>query len=93
MAVDQNNFSTSGQITPAADAVAITPADADLSLTGNKFTRAIYVGGAGDLAVQMAGDDNNNVVFSAVPAGTVLPLRVKQIRATATTATDIVAMW
>lgn len=89
---DQNNFSTSGQTSPAANATAITPADTDLA--NEFFTRAIYVGGAGNLAVRMAGDQGDtDVVFTAVPAGSLLPIRVKQIRSTSTTATSIVALF
>lgn len=90
MAIDQRTFSSSGITTPAAHAEAITPADSDL----NQFTRSIYVGGAGDLTVTMAGDEGDAIVtFKAVPVGQILPIRVSQIRATLTTATLIVAMW
>ena len=89
---DQNTFSTSGQTSPAANAEAITPADTDL--TNDQFTRAIYVGGTGNLAVRMAGaEGDTDVVFVAVPAGTLLPIRVKQIRSTSTTATSIVSLF
>ena len=86
------DFSTSGIITPAAHATAITPADADLS--SGIYTRAIYVGGTGDLTVMMAGDEGDSIVtFAAVPAGSILPMIVKQIRASNSTATFIVAIW
>lgn len=91
------NFSGSGIQAPAAYAESITPADADLALfTAGSFTRAIYVGGTGDVAVKMAGGDDEGdsiVVFKAVPEGAILPLRVSQIRTTDTTATLIVALW
>lgn len=88
--VNQTNFSASGSTSPTAHAEAITPADTDL----DDFTRSIYVGGTGDLAVRMAGAEGDvDVVFKAVPAGTILDIRVKQIRTTLTTATLIVAMW
>lgn len=83
-------FAESGVTGPAANAEAITPADTDLP----ELTRAIYVGGTGNLAVRMADDKGDaDVVFSAIPAGTVLPIRVKQIRSTSTTATLIVALF
>ena len=89
---DQTNFATSSSISNAANATAIVPADSDLA--NDDFTRFIYVGGTGDLTVMMADDKGDSIVtFVAVPAGAVLPLRVKQIRATATTATSIVAMF
>ena len=88
--VDQTDFSASGQTTPAANATAITPANTDLT----EFTRAIYVGGTGDLAVRMAGTlGDTDVIFVAVPAGAILPIRCKQVRSTSTTATSIVALF
>lgn len=89
------NFSGSGIQAPASDAESITPADADLaSVALGFFTRAIYVGVTGDLAVKMIGDIGDSiVVFKAVPAGAILPLRVSQIRSTDTTATEIIALW
>ena len=54
-------------------------------------TRAIYVGGAGSLTVQLSGGDQ--VTLAAVPAGSLLPLRAARILATGTTATDIVGLW
>jgi len=33
------------------------------------------------------------VTFKAVPAGTLLPIRVARIKATLTTATNLVALW
>lgn len=72
---------------PADTAFVITPNDAaDLADT----TRAIYVGGAGNLAVTMV--SGGDVILSAVPAGTVLPLRVRRVKATGTTATAIVGL-
>lgn len=73
---------------PITAAVAVTPSDTtDL----NYLTRAIYVGGGGDLTVVMA--NGVTVTFSAVPAGTMLPIRVNRVRTTGTSATLIVALW
>jgi hypothetical protein len=74
---------------PAANAVAVTPHDAtDLA----QVTRGLYVGVAGDVSVEML-DTGTAVVFTAVPAGTVLPIRVTRVNATATDATNIVALY
>ena len=51
----------------------------------------LYVGGTGDVRVLTAGGDD--VIFSAVPAGTFMPVNVVRVYATNTTATNIVAMW
>ncbi len=86
---------------PAVNAKVIT-ASAD---GGNldTVTRAIYVGGVGDVEVDMQGvpdgsgdpgtEGNEKVLFSAVPAGTILPIRVTAIYSGNTTATLIVALW
>ena len=73
---------------PAKSAAAVTPADgADLGTVA----RSLYVGGGGDVKVDMAG--SGTVTFVAVPAGSILPVRAKRVYATGTTATNIVALW
>ncbi len=75
---------------PASYAEAVTPADdADLGAV----SRAIYVGGAGDVEVYMLGAPGTAVVFSAVPAGTVLPIRATRVLDTNTTATLILNLY
>jgi hypothetical protein len=83
-----DNFSdhANSLTSPARKAFAITPNDAsDLS----EITRAIYVGGAGHLLVTMM--DGNDVTFSDVPGGTVLPIRARRVK-TGSTATNIVGL-
>lgn len=74
---------------PAWTAAAVTPADADLPTLP---TKGLYVGGAGNVAVVMAGG-GAAVTFSGVSAGTVLAIRVDRVNATNTTATAIVALY
>jgi hypothetical protein len=69
-------------------AAAITTSDT-VSLTG--ITRAVYVGGAGNITAIMSNGDA--VLFTAVPVGTMLPIRCTRINATATTATLLIAMY
>lgn len=73
---------------PAEGAAAVTPNDVAIL---DPISRALYVGGAGDLAVTMR--DGTSVTFTAVPAGTLLPLRVQSVMSTGTTASSIVALW
>ena len=73
---------------PAEGAVAVTPSDStDLTY----MARALYIGGAGNVNVDVA--DGTTVVFAGLSAGTILPVRVKRVRSTSTTATNIVALY
>lgn len=64
------------------DAVAITKSDTET----NAYS-GIYVGGTG--AVTVVTEDGTTVTFSAVPVGTILPIRTQKVTA-ATTATLLV---
>lgn len=75
-------------LAPARHAAAVTPHDTNEL---GYLPRMLYVGGAGDLRVTMANDAD--VTFTAVPAGTQLPLRVRRVFSTGTTATSVVALW
>ena len=74
---------------PASNAASVTPDD-DTDLA--HATRGLYVGGAGNVAVNMIGT-GTAIVFVAVPAGTLLPIRAARVKSTGTTATSIVAVW
>lgn len=74
---------------PALYAFSVTPDDtANLEVT----SRSLYIGGAGDVSVEMAGD-NSNVIFSSVNSSTILPIRVLKVHATGTTANGIVGLY
>lgn len=78
---------------PATQLSSLTPDTAAAVTTSdtapNVFTR-LYVGGAGD--VKVVTENGDTVTFKAVPVGTQLEIRVKQVLATGTTATYIVGM-
>jgi hypothetical protein len=71
---------------PATHGFAVTKSDT----TVLSPTRAIYVGGTGDLTVLMNGD-TVPVTFSAVPTGTYLDISVTKVMAI-TTATLILGL-
>lgn len=71
---------------PAYRAAAVTPSDSTVVAA-----RALYIGGAGDLAIKCQAGDTT-VTFSAVPAGTIIPVAAYNVMA-ATTATSIVALY
>lgn len=76
-----------GLESPASRAGGVTPDDlADLAV----HSRALYIGQTGDLRVTLTGGDS--VTLPNVPSG-VLPLRVRRVHATGTTAAGIVALW
>ncbi|KQU53218.1 hypothetical protein ASG67_10440 [Sphingomonas sp. Leaf339] len=82
----------SGVSDPGERAAAITPSDtADLPET----PKSLYVGTGGDIA--MIGDNEPSgsvpVIWRNVPAGAIVPFRPRRIRATDTTAADIVAIY
>lgn len=70
----------------AQSAVAITPADSNLSHP----VRSLYIGGTGDLKVTTV--NGQAVTFKGIVAGSILPVSVKQVWATGTTATDIIGL-
>lgn len=88
MADNFANHPPSEQSAPAKSAAAITASDVT-NLTD--ITRAVYVGGAGNIAAVMA--TGEVITFTAVPAGTILPIRVSRINSTGTTATSMVALY
>lgn len=73
---------------PPENAHAIFPDDAaDLP----HVTRALYVGGGGDVAVRMMG--GGEAVFRNLQAGSLIPIRVERVLAAGTTAGDLVGLW
>ncbi len=85
--MDEFESTTPGISGPAENVDAVIPNDsADLALA----TRALYVGGFGNVAVVTVG--GSDVIFAEVAAGSVLPVRVRRVKATGTTATAILGL-
>ena len=77
-----------GTTAPATRGFAITPGDdADLAVD----TRAIWVGVSGDVKVTTVGGDT--FVLPAVAAGIPIPVRVRRVWSTSTTASSIVGLY
>lgn len=73
---------------PARRAAAVTPSDT-VDLT--TYAKALYVGAAGNVRVLTVGaEDADAVTFANHPVGW-LPVQVRRVLATGTTATQIVA--
>lgn len=91
MAATRQQYQETGSIqAQATKAEVVAPSDAnDLP---NGPTKALWVGGAGALAVILK-DDTVSVIFSAVPAGTLLNVRVKRVLVTGTVATLMLALY
>jgi hypothetical protein len=82
-------FSNRNSIVSADDGYAIIPSDANEL---DVYTRGIYVGVSGDVKVQMV-KSGDALLFKNVQAGTLLPIRVKKVYSTDTTATNIIALY
>lgn len=74
---------------PAPNGYAITP-DNDADLPDN--VRALYVGSAGDIKVDFV-DSGSGVVIKNTTAGSILPVQIKRVYATGTTATNLVGLF
>jgi len=85
---DAHAHRTPSAAAPARRAAAVTPNDgADLP----QVAKALYLGGGGDLAIVPA-DGTGAVVLKDHAPGYV-PVQVRRVLATGTTATDLVALF
>ena len=88
MATDTFSSNGSGLIGPAENAVAITPDDSNDLAT---MSRALFIGGAGNLVVVMKG--GQTVTFYNLAAGSILSIRAARVKASSTTATNIINLY
>jgi len=68
-------------------AAAVVPSD-----TAAQRFLGIYVGGAGNVAVEPRDSIGTTFVFTAVPVGTILPVATARVLATGTTATLLIGL-
>lgn len=78
----------SGLQDPFEDAIAVTPSDTEEL---SAVTRYLYIASGGHVGVVTA--NGTTLDFQNVQAGTFIPGRFIQVRATGTTAGGIVACW
>ena len=79
---------TAKTITPIEAGFAVTPHDTNAL---SAVTRAIYVGTGGDVKVQTVG--GNDLTFSNVADGSLIPIRIDMVYSTGTTASDILGLY
>lgn len=89
-AIDRAVTASANANAPSSVYAAVTPSDTAGSGDLTYVSRAIYVGTGGNLVAITIADAE--VTFTAVPDGTILPIRAKRIKATGTTATNIVSL-
>jgi hypothetical protein len=87
MATDNFAQQATALNSPSARAAAVTPNN---SVDLTEVTRALYIGGAGDVKVDIGA---TAITFVGVAAGSLLPIRVTRVYATGTTASSIVALY
>jgi len=80
-------YRTADATVSAYDAAAVTLSDS----TELAPTRALYIGGAGNLKVTMA--YGTEVTFSGLSAGSILPIQVTKCFATGSTASLVIALY
>ena len=88
MPKDKFQNSADSLIAPSQFCFSVTPDD---NVDLQSATKAIYVGLGGDVTLRPV-DNSADVTFRNVPDGAVLDVRVSAIRATGTTATDIIGL-
>lgn len=88
MTIDKFETAAQSVSAPAASCFSITPSDTD-NLA--EATKALYVGVGGTVTLRAAAS-MLDVTFVGVPSGSILPVRVYAVRATGTTASDIIGL-
>lgn len=82
------NLSVGSLNVPAESADDIVPSNTDELI---HVSRGIYVGVTGNIKIKTL--KGSIVTFVAVPAGTILPVRARQVFVTGTTSSSLIALW
>jgi hypothetical protein len=80
-------------LAPLNQALAVVPDDVNaFRISGTlKTTNALYVGSSGDVNVVFP--DGSTMIFTAVPAGTWLPIKIQRVNNAYTSASNMVALF
>ena len=73
-----------------SDTATLTYTNVD-GVVEQKMCKAIYIGGAGNLTIK--NDAGDNILFTGVTAGSILPISTVQIMSTGTTATPLCVLF
>ena len=86
MADDRTPRPISGVTQPAGAGESLS-----VSTSVSALTRAVWVGGAGNMRVDL--ENGSTLTFDGIKAGSLLPIRVTRLRSLSTTATNIIGIW
>lgn len=76
---------------PAKNAIVVVPSD--VADQGTSY-KALYIGGSGDVKCETVGSTAGSfVTFTGLVAGSILPVRIRKIYATGTTATNMIGLY
>jgi hypothetical protein len=86
---DQFSNSADQVSAPATRAVAVTPHDANALAD---IPKALFIGTGGNITMRGVNGASDQL-WKNVPSGSVLPFRAQYVRATGTSATDLLALY
>ena len=86
---DQFQSAADSVSAPARRALVVVPHDSNAL---SDIPKALYVGSAGNLTMRGV-DGNADQLWRNVAAGTIVPFRAQYVRATGTTAGDLLALY
>lgn len=86
MAVDRTPQAQPGMIQPAGCGESLS-----ITTSVSALTRAVWVGGAGNMRVTL--ENGSTLTFDGIAAGTLMPIRVTMLKSLSTTATNIIGIW
>jgi hypothetical protein len=84
------NATNSGLASPAYGHETVSGTTSVVTLAHT--SRALWIGGTGNVSVNLVSSTANPATFTSVPAGTILPIRVTGFT-TLTTATNIISLY